>query len=126
VSVGATAAEAAPLRADHVLLSLEQVAARSDAESLPLVGRYWPHIEDFSGRNDKESWTVAKSWLSILAQGLYLSPDLTRSQAESLYATFVERARSRHDRAEMVGHLGPADEDELQVLKNIDHAVRSL
>jgi hypothetical protein len=126
VSVGATAVEAAPLRADHVLLSLEQAAARSDAESLPLVGRYWPHIDDLSGRNDKESWSTAKSWLSVLAQELYLSPDLTRGQAESLYATFAERARSRRDQAEMVGHLGPADEDELQVLKNIDHAVRAL
>ena len=127
VLVGPTRDAATPLQADHVLLAVEQAHKRSDAEALPVVAEHWRRVDDFAGRPDPSSWDTAKSWLSVLAQDMYLSPDLTRGQAESMYADYVDRAVRRRDDARRLAHLGPADNDEeRQTLRNIDHAVRAL
>ncbi len=128
VRVGTDSNSAVPLTCDHVLLAIELGSARSDAETLPAVADYWPHVEDFAGRADEGSWLTAKTWLSVLAQELYLSPDLTRSQAEQLYQGYVDRAVHRRDEARALAQLGPIDQThaDVRVLRNIDEAIRAL
>jgi hypothetical protein len=128
VKVGRSREDAVDLAAEHVVVTIELSSDRSDGDALPLVREFWPRVEDLAGRPDKGSWTTAKTWLSVLAQELYLSPDLIRGQAEGLYRRCVEDAVERHREAQELAHLGPADEEssDLQVLRNIDDAIRAL
>jgi hypothetical protein len=128
VRVGAEMASAAPLTCDHVLLSLELAEDRSDAGSLPIVDKWWPRVDELAGRQDEGSWDTAKTWLSALSQELYLSADLTRPQAQRLYQNYVNLAVERHNDAKALVKLGPGKlpPSEVQVLRNIDDAIRAL
>lgn len=128
VRLGDDPQSAAPLTPDYVLIAIELVAERSDADSLPPVTEFWPRVDDFAGRADQSSWETAKTWLSTLAQELYMSPDLTRPHAERLYQHYVELAVQRRDAARALADLGPAavGPTDLSVLRNIDEAVRAL
>lgn len=126
--VGDDEASANSLACDYVVLSLEQAADRSDADALPIVARYWPRIDDQAARTDHKSWLTAKDWLITLSQELYLSPDLTRAQAERMYQQYVSLALDRHNQAKELttlapGALAPSD---VRVLQNIADAIRTL
>lgn len=127
VRIGRESGTAVPLTNDHVLLAIELASERSDADTLPPVAEHWPHVVDFAGRPEESSWVTAKSWLSILAQELYLSPDLTRPQAEQLYQHYVETAVGMRDKARALAHLGPTAlaPSDLLVMRNIDEDVRT-
>jgi hypothetical protein len=128
VRIGDGAEAALPLEVDHAVLTIEGARDRADAASLPVVAQYWPRAQEFAGRPDKSSWSTAKTWLSMLSQELYLSPDLTTRQAESMYQQFVEQAEARHKEAIRLANLGraPATPATLQTLNNINDAVSRL
>lgn len=128
VLLGSSATAARPLITDYVLLVVEQATERSDARSLPAVREPWSRVQDLARSPDEGSWLTAKSWLSVLAQDLYLSPDLTRMQAERLYQWFIDEAIRIRDDAVRLAQLGPEPlpDRRLQVLRNLDDAIRAL
>jgi hypothetical protein len=119
---GAALDDADPVTScDFVLYTLHRSETRSDARSLPALLPFWQRAERAAAYADDASVQVARTNLATLETELYLSPDLTRDEAETLYAEYHQKIKERLDHARARAHLGPPDtfDEDFAVLRNI-------
>ncbi len=101
-------------RADHVLYSIERVAAADIDVTQLALNRQWLAILDEANRSSTDDiWLSAKTKLSALVSQALTSPDLTFEHAEALEQEWTEKVKARKAkalaRAAMGEHEGDSD-----------------
>lgn len=103
---GKSLKDAKPFRdADYVLYSIAQTPERQDETTLSFYP-LWEQVKEEATKPYEENWRNAKTLMSSLCQTMWLSPDLTESQASLLADEYTQKMVVWHERAVRQASLG--------------------
>lgn len=116
---GKSLEEAKPFRkADYVLYSITQTPERSDEELLSFYP-LWERVKEEATKPYEENWRNAKTIMSSLCQAMWLSPDLTESQALQLADEYSQKMVAWHEREVRRASLGQEEKSPSSELDKI-------
>ena len=110
---------ARPFRdADYVLYSITKTPKRDDLSTLPFYP-LWERVRKEAMIPKEDPYLNAKANMTILAQDMMLSPDLTEEQANDLADEYSERMKTLHDSAVKRAQRAPGEEVEPSELDRV-------
>jgi hypothetical protein len=100
--------------ADYVLYTLQRHTSRGEEATLPFYELYEQALKSAVLADDSgESWKQAKANLLSLYQQMVISPDITATEADQLFAKYTESLKAKRAIAENVRKMGAAKAPQL-------------